>query len=78
MKNLARVNVTIQPNTLFIFQKRFQSPFLKPRFSILEMWIIWMSSNMGIISFEPEEELFKSFVQGDGIINNEFIDLKFL
>ncbi len=33
---------------------------------------LWMSSNMGIITFDPETEEFKNFVRGDGIISNEF------
>ncbi|MEQ9147600.1 MAG: two-component regulator propeller domain-containing protein [Cytophagales bacterium] len=33
---------------------------------------LWMSSNMGIITYNPETEEFKNFVRGDGILSNEF------
>lgn len=33
---------------------------------------LWMSSNMGIITFNPKKGTFKNFVRGDGILSNEF------
>ncbi len=33
---------------------------------------LWMSSNRGIVEFEPEKETFRNFDQADGIQSNEF------